>query len=316
MIFLKQNPKEWEDLNPEKKTGIVFRCAMCVLLFLFLAIRSIPIAEEKNSVSLFEYILNGDWMRGVNLFSLCAVMLVILGAFLFLSICRALLQLLCKLLDSKGETITRLLYNLIEYVTVFATIYQVFSYLGFPTGTVLASLGLATLALSLGAQGLVADILAGIAIVFEGEFQVGDIVEIDGFEGYIQEIGVRTTKIRNLGYDVKIVENSNIRNVVNKTRFTSWVTADITIPCSESLERVEALLKEELPEIGKKNHQIVSGPNYLGVNGLNTQSVIPHESTMTLRFSTECRQQDANPVRRYVNRELVLLCERHGIRIC
>ncbi|MBQ7174478.1 MAG: hypothetical protein IJR62_03350 [Lachnospiraceae bacterium] len=61
---------------------------------------------------------------------------------------------------------------------------------------------------------------------------------------------------------------------------------------------------------------IVSGPNYLGVNGLSTQSVIPHESTMTLRFSTECRQQDANPVRRYVNRELILLCERHGIRIC
>ena len=99
-------------------------------------------------------------------------------------------------------------------------------------------------------------------------------------------------------------------------QMTPWGTADITIPCSESLERVEALLKDELPEIGKKNHQIVSGSNYLGVNGLSTQSVIPHESTMTLPFSTECRQQDANPVRRYVNRELILLCERHGIRIC
>ena len=68
--------------------------------------------------------------------------------------------------------------------------------------TVVASIGLASLAVSLGAQGLVADVLAGLSIVFEGEFQVGDIVDIDGFEGTIQQIGVRTTKIRGREDDV------------------------------------------------------------------------------------------------------------------
>ena len=180
-------------------------------------------------------------------------------------------------------------------------------------GTVLASLGLVTLALSLGAQNMVSDILAGVAIVFEGEFQVGDIVVIDDFQGTIQEIGVRTTKIIDTGGNIKIVNNNNIKNVVNKTRMNSWYWIELVVPASEPLLRIEEILKRELPKIGAKYDQIISGPNYSGVNGINDRNIIPRQNTVTLLIVAECKEIDYRAVRRIVNRELKLLCERENI---
>ena len=78
-------------------------------------------------------IMQGGWMRGVNLFGICASAIVLITGFVLLTLCGGAVSLLCRVLDSKGETICRLVYNLIQYLTVFVLLYQVFSYLGFPT---------------------------------------------------------------------------------------------------------------------------------------------------------------------------------------
>lgn len=106
-------------------------------------------------------------MRGINLFSLCATVILIIGVYVFLTLCRAAVRLLCSALDNRGETICRLLFNLAQYITIFLLLYQVFSYMGFPTGTVLASVGIGALAITFGAQTLVADVLAGVFNVLE-----------------------------------------------------------------------------------------------------------------------------------------------------
>ena len=304
---------DWLNMLPEQQAGIVARMALCLIFVFYLLMMYFTNLSGDDAYELFNYILHGDWMRGPNLFSFCAIGIVCLGAFLFLIISRRVLETLSRFLDSKGETICRLLLNFIQYIMVFVVLYNVFSYLGFPTGTVLASLGLVTLALSLGAQNMVSDILAGVAIVFEGEFQVGDIVVIDDFQGTIQEIGVRTTKIIDTGGNIKIVNNNNIKNVVNKTRMNSWYWIELVVPASEPLLRIEEILKRELPKIGAKYDQIISGPNYSGVNGINDRNIIPRQNTVTLLIVAECKEIDYRAVRRIVNRELKLLCERENI---
>ena len=85
----------------------------------------------------------------------------------------------------------------------------------------LAGLGFISLALSIGAKDLITDILAGITLVFEGAYQVGDIIQLDNYRGTVQEVGVRSTKLISDNGDVKIIGNGSIRDVVNLTRQNS-----------------------------------------------------------------------------------------------
>ncbi len=236
--------------------------------------------------------MRGNWMHDVNLFAVCAVAVSVTIAFVFLSLSGSLVRQLCAVLDRKPETILRLSYNLIQYLTVFVLLYQIFNYLGFPTSTVLASVGLASLAITLGAQGLVADILSGIFNVFEGGYHVGDYIRAGNFEGTVREIGVRTTMIQSRMQDVKIIENSKIGDVINKTKLNSFVSISLKIPSTESLERIEAILAAELPKIGSGMDKIISGPIYCGGSDVSTSSQPPRESVMTLAISADCLQKD------------------------
>lgn len=174
--------------------------------------------------------------------------------------------------------------------------------------------GLVSLAITFGAQGLVADILAGVFNVLEGGFRVGDIIQTGGFEGVVRDIGVRTTVIESGNQDIKIIENSQIGDVINKTRLTSFVVAELVLSASESLERVEAILETALPDIGRRMDKIISGPVYRGVFEMNGSYPNVKQPAMMLHIEAECRHADVYDVRCYLNRELVLLCEREHIR--
>lgn len=225
-----------------------------------------------------------------------------------MTLSRLILQAICSYTGTRGETLCRLIYNFIEYISVFMAAYYIFEYLGYDTGAVIASLGLVTLALSLGAKDMVADILAGISIIFEEDFQVGDIVEIDGYRGMIQEVGVRSTKIIGQGNNIKIINNRDIKSIINMTRLNSWYAIDMNISAAESLERVEKILDEQLKRIGAKEKTIISGPFYKGVTALGN-------GVATITIIAECKEQDYNHVRRYINRELRLLFNRENIKM-
>ena len=303
----------WNSKSPEGKAGLAFRWLSCLTILLYLGLSRLAERAGGADLSLFSYIMQGGWMRGINLFGICASAIVLITGFVLLTLCGGAVSLLCRVLDSKGETICRLVYNLIQYLTVFVLLYQVFSYMGFPTSTVLASVGLVSLAITFGAQGLVADILAGVFNVLEGGFRVGDIIQTGGFEGVVRDIGVRTTVIESGDQDVKIIENSQIGDVINKTRLTSFVVAELVLSASESLERVEAILETALPDIGRRMDKIISGPVYRGVFEMNGSYPNVKQPAMMLHIEAECRHADVYAVRCYLNREIVLLCEREHI---
>lgn len=302
----------WNAMNPEGKAAACFRCLSCLVILLYLLVRT---GRSRDGFSLMHYILQGSWMRGINLFSLCATVILIIAVYVFLTLCRGAVRLLCSALDNRGETICRLLFNLAQYITIFLLLYQVFSYMGFPTGTVLASVGIGALAITFGAQTLVADVLAGVFNVLEGGYRVGDFIKIDDFEGYVRSIGVRTTRLESRMHDIEIIENSKIGKVINMTPLDSAVPLTLVIPCSESLERIEAILKEELPKIGSRMEKIVTGPTYVGVCEVCTSKVVPHEPSMTLLIITTAKIENYRAVQRYVNREVMLLCQRENIRL-
>ena len=121
--------------------------------------------------------------------------------------------ILVSLTDTKGETIFKLVRSFLNYAMFIGAVCVSLSFLGVDTTTLLASIGLLSLAISLGAKDIVADILAGLSIVFERHYYVGDIVRIGDFKGKVKEIGVRSTKVTGGSNEVKIISNHEIGSI-------------------------------------------------------------------------------------------------------
>ncbi len=210
--------------------------------------------------------------------------------------------------SSKGITIARLLANFFKWAIAIATFFLVLDAWGAPASAMIASAGVITLIIGLGSQALVADILAGVFIVFEGDFQVGDIILVDGWRGEVQAIGIRTTKLIDAGGNVKIINNSQIKSIVNQTKELSIAKCYVSTKYEDRIENIEAVIADNIEAIGKKIPAIVEGPFYKGVAELGANSV-------DLLFVAKCKESDIYQVQRDLNREIKILFDDNNIGI-
>ena len=266
---------------------------------------------RRTRMPLFTYILTGQWARGINLFAVTSIVILLLHVIAVLILVKLIIRIISTLSGTRGETICRLLLNLANYIAAIVFLFFALQYMGIDMTTLLASLGLLTFAISLGAKDLVTDILAGISIIFEGNFQVGDIIEINGYWGRVLEIGVRTTKLEGLGGNIKIIGNRDINNVVNKTRKNSWYAAEFSVPF-EQIKEMEAMLLKGLPEIGKKIPEIVSGPHYKGIESFAFSA---GKSVVKIQIIAECSEHDYRYVKHELNHALAMLFDENNIPI-
>lgn len=224
----------WGDKTAEQQ---LFAALKGLLAFLAAVICAAILMRDTlfDSNSIFLYILSGKWSKGVNIFAFTGSVLIICITSVIMMIVQKELDVLSRTFDAKGETICRMLHSFVKYFSCIVILYYCLSLFGIDTKTLLASAGILTLVIGLGAQTPVSDILAGLFIIFEGEFQVGDIVTIEGYRGTVIEIGIRTTKIQDASKNVKIISNSDVCGVINMTRDYSYAWTDIGIEYGESL---------------------------------------------------------------------------------
>ena len=162
-----------------------------------------------------------------------------------------------------------------------------------------------TLVVGLGMQSLIGDVVAGLFIVFENEFNVGDIVTIGDFRGTVVEIGIRTTKLEALG-NIKIINNSDIRGVLNQTLKPSTAVSLIDIEYGDSLPKVEKIIEENLSSL-----EIEGALDKVSYNGVATLGA----SGVTLHFSVSCLEGDIFAVQRRLNGALKQMFDENGIGI-
>ena len=210
--------------------------------------------------------------------------------------------------SKRGRTLSRLFVSFLKWVIALCALFFTLDAFGANTTTMLASAGVVTLIIGLGSQSLVADILAGIFIVFEGEFQVGDIVIIDGWRGEVKEIGIRTTKLVDAGGNIKIVNNSENKTIINQTQELSLAKAYVAVSYGSRIEKIEAVVADNLDKFKEKIPAIVEGPFYKGVSELG-------ESGVTLLFVAKCNEGDIYQVQRDMNREIKIMFDDNGIEI-
>jgi small conductance mechanosensitive channel len=210
--------------------------------------------------------------------------------------------------SNRGVTIVKLTNNFLKYLVAIIALFLTLSVWGVNTATLLASAGILSLIIGLGAQSLISDILAGVFIVFEDEFRVGDIVIIDGWRGTVDEIGIRATKIIDWQGNVKIVNNSEIASIINQSKELSVTTCFVSIGYNESIPRVELIIKNNIERIRDAIPQIVDGPYYKGVDKLNASSV-------DLLLIATVKESDYFIVQRALNREIKMIFDENDVNI-
>ncbi len=290
----------FREMNAGQKLSFIIKACIviCFLVLLYIYYRNI-----NNSGSLLAFIASCRWDYSVNLFSVSFALLYAVKILIVAAVIRKIINVVSRQFDSRVKTVGRILESFIKYAAAITILYEALLHFGVDSGTLTTGTGLLTLVIGLGANNMISDVIAGIFIVFEGDYRVGDIVTIDSWRGTVQEIGIRTTKIISPGRDIKIIRNSQASGVVNMTRQYSIASVEFNVPANEDLTEMESGMDELLADIRKNIPELTEGPVYSGV-------VSYAAGAATVRISAFCKEADRDEVTNKLNRELKLMFDK------
>lgn len=207
----------------------------------------------------------------------------------------------------RAVTVVTVLNSSIRYLAAIIIICWGLSILGINVATIAASVGIVALIVGFGAESLIEDSITGIFMLFENQYNVGDIIEIAGFRGTVSEIGIRTTSVRDGSDNVKIINNSQMKNVLNRSNNTSKAVCDIGIPYETDIISFEEMIPSILLKINEAHKEIFTEEiKYLGVQELA-------ESAVVLRFVGACREADIYEAQRIMNHDLLVLFGKQNV---
>ncbi len=209
----------------------------------------------------------------------------------------------------RRKTVAGLVNSIIKVIGAILGIVWVLSVVGVNLTAIFASLGVVSLILGFGVQSLIEDCVTGIFIIIEGQYNIGDIIVLEDFRGTVQKISMRTTTLRDDGGNLKIINNSDIRNIQNRSNNSSIAVCDVGISYDTDIRKVEALLAEAFPAMYDRNKDIFDAePKYSGIQSLGNSAVV-------IRVIVSVAEQKIFPATRRLNRELKLLFDDNGIEI-
>lgn len=177
-----------------------------------------------------------------------------------------------KLSKSRIITLEKLMLNAFSYVLIFIFISMLFGIFNVPIGPLIASAGVLGLAIGFGAQGLVSDVVTGFFILLEKQIEVGEYITVASYDGIVEEIGLRTTKIRSFDGTLNFIPNRQIESVANHSRGTMRALVDIHINYESDLDKTMDILNVVCQEF-QSDKRFVDGPNVIGVNELGTANM-------------------------------------------
>ncbi|KAA0566093.1 mechanosensitive ion channel family protein [Bacillus sp. CH30_1T] len=213
-----------------------------------------------------------------------------------------------KFTERREATLLKLLENVLTYVIYFISLMTILSTLEIDVKGLIAGAGIVGLAVGFGAQNLVRDIITGFFIIFEDQFSVGDYVRIGSAEGTVEEIGLRTTKIKSWTGELHIFPNGNITEVTNFSIHNSIAVVDVSIAYEENIEEAEKVMQELLLALPQKYEDLVNPPELLGVQTLGASDVV-------IRIVAETVPMRHWYMARMIRKEVKLCLDEHGIEI-
>ncbi|MGN1387405.1 MAG: mechanosensitive ion channel family protein [Bacillus sp. (in: firmicutes)] len=210
--------------------------------------------------------------------------------------------------ERRDETMKRLLQNVAAYIIYFIAILMALDTVDVNVKGLIAGAGIVGLAVGFGAQSLVKDVITGFFIIFEDQFAVGDFVRIGQLEGTVEEIGLRTTKIKNVTGELNIIPNGNILEVTNFSIHNSVAVVDIGIAYEGDVEKAERVITHLLESMPARYEDLVRAPELLGIQSFGASEIV-------LRITAETLPMRHFYIARQIRKELKETLDANGIEI-
>jgi len=209
------------------------------------------------------------------------------------------------------DTLTHIVRDVARFVILFVGMTMILSEGGVDLKPLLAAAGLGGLAVGFGAQSLVKDLIAGFFILWEDSVRIGDVVEVAGVAGLVEEVELRTIKLRDVSGNLHVVPNGVIDKVKNLTKDYSYSVFDIGVAYRENPDDVMEVLQEIAGDVQRDSrfaHDILEPLEMLGVDQFKDSAVM-----IKCRIKTEPHKQWR--VGREMNRRIKNMFDAKGIEI-
>lgn len=247
------------------------------------------------------------WLE-LNLWRLILSVIAILVAVVLILIMKIITVRVKKGKNKRSFTVIKLVESIIKYIIIIIDIFVLLGIWGIDVTAALAGVGIVGLVVGLGAQDLIKDLIAGIGIVIDDQYDVDEVVEINGFKGKVTEIGLRTTRLVNATGEIRIIRNGSISDLSNFSRTFSVAIALIDISYDEDIDRVIKILDDNLPSLKDNYPQIIEGPIVVGVDALA-------DSSVTIRVTAKTNPEDHYAVQRALLKYTKELFEQNDIEM-
>ncbi len=206
------------------------------------------------------------------------------------------------------QTLSILIINIIKYLIVIFVALAILSLFGINVKSILAGLGIGTAIIGLAFQDLAKDLIAGFSIITEGEYEIGDTIEIDGFMGEVVFIGLRTTRIRNVKGATKIVANHYMDNIINYSLNNSLAIVDVSVAYECDEAKIEEAFQKLSDKWNGKMEFATKDIELWGVNDLGDSGVI-------YRIAVETKPMKQFVTERFLRKEIKKVFDETGIKI-
>jgi small conductance mechanosensitive channel len=245
------------------------------------------------------YFNNLDWEKmGQHLMSRILIILLVTVLFMVLmAIGRVIINHSFKRykkhsikVSNRTNTIQTLTLNIFRYTCFFFYLYAILSLIGVPVGTLIAGAGIFSIALGLGAQGFVSDVVTGFFIILEQQIDVGDSVQIGTIKGTVTAIGIRTTQVTSFDGTLNFIPNRNITIVSNYSRNHMKVNVDIHIDGTTPIDQLQATIKKTNQQIVNQFEQLKSQPEIIGPVTTDQNKLVFRVSFFTVQGAQQTLQ--------------------------
>jgi small-conductance mechanosensitive channel len=179
--------------------------------------------------------------------------------------------------EQQTRTLAGLLYSIGAAIIGLIAVLMAFEVLGFDIAPAMATAGVASIAIAFGAQSLLKDFINGFFIVFEDQYVVGDLIQVNGETGRVEHLTLRRTVIRNPAGAMVTVPNSLVGQVANLSRDWSQAFVDVTVPAAEVVGRALATLERIAGDFRNDadwSGALIDGPRVLGIEALSLDGTV------------------------------------------
>lgn len=209
---------------------------------------------------------------------------------------------------NRKKTIMLLFTNVTKFFIIAIALITILEIYGFDTKSLLASLGVFTAVAALALQDLLKDFVAGISLMLEGQFQIGDNITVGGYRGEVISLTLKSTRIKAYTGEIKIIANREITQVINHTLDNSLAIVDVNVAYDSNIEKVEKVLTDLCERLTNELEFLRGNVELLGISALG-------ESAITFRMTAETEVMKHYGIQRKILREVKLEFDKHKIKI-